>query len=48
MLLFESFMRILKLTRIIELFKGGEEYWDSVPIAYLSDCGRMLWKLAEV
>ena len=31
-LLSESFMRILQLTRIIELFKGEEEYWDSVPV----------------
>ena len=32
-LLSESLMRILQLTRIIELFKGQEEYWDSVPVA---------------
>ena len=27
-------MRILQLTRIIELFKGEEKYWDSVPVAW--------------
>ena len=33
-LLSESFTMILQLTRIIELFKGEEEYWDSVPVAW--------------
>lgn len=42
MLLSQSFIRTLKLPRMLELFKNEEEDWDWLPVACLSDCERIM------